>query len=65
MPNLLLNIKELCVEKGITPADLERSAGLCKKTIYAWSRTVPAADKLLKVAKVLDCTVEELMKDCI
>lgn len=61
MPILLQKIKELCKEKNMTPADVERAAGLVNKTIYTWSRVIPSVDKVSRVAEVLGVTIEELL----
>lgn len=60
---LLHKIKDLCVKQGITVAELERQAGLVRGTVCNWERSIPAADKLASVAKVLGTTSEELLKD--
>lgn len=60
---LLHNIKRLCAEQGITIAELERKALLNEATICKWGTTMPAADKLVRVAKVLGVTIEELLED--
>lgn len=60
---MLHKIKELCREQGITVAELERLAGLNQRTMAKWDETMPAADKLARVAKVLHTTVEELLAD--
>lgn len=60
---MLHKIKELCREQGITVAELERLAGLNQRTMAKWDETMPAADKLARVARVLHTTVEELLAD--
>lgn len=60
---MLHKIKELCREQGITVAELERLAGLNQRTMAKWDETMPAADKLARVAKVLHTTVEELLQE--
>ena len=59
---MLKKIMEKCREKGISLAELERQAGLEARTVYKWDSSVPAVDKAMAVAKVLETTVEELMK---
>ena len=59
---MLHKIKELCKEKGISLADLERQVGLSPKTIFSWGKSIPSVDKVYKVAKVLGVTVEELIE---
>lgn len=60
---MLHKIKELCAEEGLTIAELERQAGLVRSTVARWDETMPAADKLARVARVLHTTVEELLAD--
>ncbi|MBR5279949.1 MAG: helix-turn-helix transcriptional regulator [Clostridia bacterium] len=43
--------------------DVEKKAGLGFKTIYNWKESAPSADKLLKVANVLNTTMEYLMDE--
>lgn len=59
---MLHKIKELCKEKKISLAELERRADLAPKTIFAWGETMPSVDKVYRVAKVLGTTVEEILK---
>lgn len=60
---MLHKIKELCREQGITVAELERLAGLNQRTMAKWDETMPAADKLARVARVLHTTVEALLQE--
>lgn len=60
---MLHKIKELCREQGITVAELERQAGLVRSTVARWDETMPAADKLARVARVLHTTVEDLLQE--
>lgn len=59
---MLHKIRELCREKGISLAELERETGLSEKSIFSWNEVMPSADKLARVAKVLGTTVEELLE---
>ena len=59
---MLHNIKEKAREKGITLTDLEKQAGISSKGIYKWDRQDPSVSKVLKVAKILGTTVEELVE---
>lgn len=55
-------IAELCKEKNMSMAELERKAGLKARTIYKWDESKPSVDKAVAVARVLDVTVNELME---
>lgn len=57
------NIRQKCKEKGITLAELERQVGVAPKGIYRWDTQDPAVHKVLKVARILDTTVEELCRE--
>ena len=54
-------IKSIAQDKGILVKQLEKDAGLAPNTIYRWDKNIPAADKLYRVARLLDVTVEELL----
>ena len=59
-------IKTIAKEKGLSIAELERAADLRPGTISNWGEPrncMPAADKLYRVAKVLETTVEALLED--
>lgn len=51
-------IQELCRQRGITIAELERRANLGNGTIRRWSDTYPSVDKVDRVAKILNTTIE-------
>lgn len=59
---ILHNIKRLCAERGISLNDLEQMTGIGKNTIYRWDEHSPGIDKVLKVAKSLGVTVEQLLE---
>ena len=60
---MLKNIVDRCKEQGISIAELERQANLAERTIYKWDVSVPSVKKVLAVAKVLGCTVDDLMAE--
>lgn len=55
-------IKTLAKEQGITIEALENKCGLGRNTMIKWDDSMPAADKLARVAQVLGTTVEELLQ---
>lgn len=57
------NIKELCDKKKISISQLEELSGLSDGAIYKWKKSVPKADSLQKVAKVLKVKIEKLLKE--
>lgn len=60
---LVEKIKELCVSRGITIKELERTAGLGNGTIRRWDDSSPALEKVIKVADYFGVSVEDLLKE--
>lgn len=54
-------IKTLAEPLHMTFASIERDIGIGRGTIRKWDTNCPAADKLLKVANLLNTTMEYLM----
>lgn len=54
-------IKEICKEKGLTVASVEKEAGLSNGVISKWNRSSPTVDNLQAVAKVLKVKVDKLI----
>jgi putative transcriptional regulator len=63
-PNLLNNLEELRKSSGLTQQQLSESAGVSRKSINAIENGVyvPSTVLSLKIAKTLNCSVEELFK---
>lgn len=59
--NTLNRIKSLCDGKGITIAELERQANVGTGTIRRWNTTLPSGDKLQRVARCLNVTIDYLI----
>lgn len=55
---------ELRDKKGYTDYKVAKLTGIARSTISDWKHNVssPSATKLLKIANVLDCPVETLIK---
>ena len=62
MKRLKENIKAKCKERGITINDLCISAGVPYECVRKWDSHMPSALALVKVAKALGTTAEELLK---
>lgn len=60
---MLHKIKDLCKEKDISLAELERKADIAEKSIFRWDKVKPSAEKVAKVANILGTTVEDLLKE--
>lgn len=59
--NTFDRIKALCEQKGLTIAELERQANIGNGTIRRWGNTLPSGDKLQRVAKVLNVSIDYLV----
>ena len=53
-------IKELCKEKGMSVAAVERKAGLSSGAISKWNNSTPA-ENLNSVAKILKVKIDKLL----
>lgn len=60
---ILKHIKEKCKEKGLSIFALEKAAGIGNGTIARWNTSSPTVENLQAVAKVLECTVDELLEE--
>ena len=58
---IFTNISNLCEEKGISIARLERECGLGNATVRGLKNSMPTADKLKRVADYLGVSVDSLM----
>lgn len=56
-------IKQICDEKNLTIAAVEREAGLGNGLIATWKKGTPSITNLMKVAKVLEVALDELIKE--
>ena len=60
---ILKHIKEKCKEIGLSISALEKKAGIGNGTIARWVESSPTLGSLQAVAKVLECTVDDLLHD--
>lgn len=60
---LLEGIKRRCEANRMTIAELERKAGIGNGIIRRWDEMNPRLENLKAVAKALDVTVDELLKE--
>lgn len=60
-----MNLGELRKQKNVTQAELANRLGVDRSTVACWEigKSKPTADKLVKVADVLGCTVDELLRE--
>ena len=54
-------IKEMASKQGLNIKNIEINAGFGNGTIRRWGTSPPSADKLLKIANMLNTTCEYLM----
>ncbi len=55
-------ISKRASEKGISINSLEKQAGISIGSVYKWNTVSPTIRNLSKVAEVLGCTIDELLK---
>ena len=56
-------IKELCKQRGLTVAEVEKAAGIGNGVIRRWDEKSPTISKLKPVADLLGVTVDELTRE--
>lgn len=58
-----MKIKEKRVEKGLSQIELATEIGVSQSTVAGWETgsVYPRIDKLLAMAKLFGCTVDELI----
>ena len=56
-------IKELCKQRGLSVAEVEKAAGIGNGVIRRWDEKSPTFNKLKPVADVLGVTVDELTRE--
>ena len=52
-------VKELCKERGISVAQLEKMADIPPKSISKWDKSMPSFDKVQRVLDALEISYEE------
>ncbi len=60
-----MRLKEIRVKNEITQEELSRKLDVGQNTVSQWEtgERMPRADKLLQLAEILGCTVDELLKE--
>lgn len=61
--NTMLRIQEVCKEKGITMQILAKKMGISYQALYASIAGNPTIGRLNEIAKVLDCSLTELVQE--
>ena len=65
MNDNMTRIDRKCIEAGITRTELSRRSGVPIRTLEAWGRRIRIPRDvyvLQKIAKALDCSIEELIE---
>lgn len=60
---MIERIKEKARAVKISIRKLEREANVGENTIYRWDTYSPSIDKVQRVASVLGCTVDDLIRE--
>ena len=63
MTTILDKIKELCSQRGISIAQLEKDLGFSNKSLFAWKDTNPGIDRVKKVADYFGVSIDYLVSD--
>lgn len=60
-----MKLKELRQAKKLTQIEIAKELGVSHTTVSMWETgaALPRAGKLIKLADILDCTVDELLKE--
>ena len=61
--NIFDRISKKAAEQGISINKLEKDAGVSIGSVYKWNSVSPTVRNLAKVAIVLNCSIDELLKD--
>ena len=61
--SIFKNIKVLCAERNTTIAALEKHLGFPRGSVYKWDEHSPSIMKVFQVAKYLDVSIDELVKE--
>lgn len=56
------NIKSIADSQNISIRKIEQDTGITLGSIYHWNDIKPSVDKVVKVAKYLGVTVEQLLE---
>lgn len=60
-----MKLKEFRESKKLTQSDIAEKLDISRTSISMWEtgESLPRADKLLQLAEILGCTVDELLKE--
>ena len=60
-----MDFKDIRLSLNLTQDDIAQKIGVKRSTVSMWEtgESLPRADKLPELAKILCCTVDELLRD--
>ena len=60
-----MNVKAIRESKKMTQAEVAKNLNVSRTTVTMWEtgESRPRAEKLIQLAKLFNCTVDELLKD--
>ena len=60
-----MKLKKIRESKKKTQAEIAKEMKVSQQAITKWenNNSLPRADKLVKLAKILDCTIDELLME--
>ena len=61
----MVDIKSVRVSKNLTQDDLAKSLNVSRTTVTMWenNKSLPSITTVKKIAEVLGCTVDDLLKE--
>lgn len=59
-----MNLREMRVKAGKSVLDVQKALGVSDAAVYYWENgtTKPTIEKLIKLAELYGCSVDELLK---
>lgn len=57
---IISRIKDCAKKKGLTIGEVEKACNLGENSIYKWDRSSPSLDKVLRVANLIDVSIDYL-----
>lgn len=62
-----MKIEKLRTSKNMTQEQLADRLGVARSTVAMWEagEAMPRTDKLPELAKILDCSIDELFEKCV
>lgn len=61
--NIFDKVSKRASEKGMSINSLEKKAGISIGSVYKWNSVSPTIRNISKVAEVLECSIDELLKE--